>query len=203
MKKILWALLLLSAYQQAHAQAGSLDNSFGNGGLVRTDFPVDYAYLYDNDCRQVLVRPDGSFYLVLEMNRQTLITHRLQNGALDLSYGVQGYSAPAPFRAPSAVMQPDGKIIVGGSVEYPNRDFGLARFNPDGFPDKSFSGDGELVIDFGLGTEDKLNGLALQADGKIVIVGSHWIARFNPDGVLDNSFSDDGRQLTSIDDAVA
>ena len=48
-------------------------------------------------------------------------------------------------------------------------DFALARYNPNGSLDTSFSGDGKQTTDFGGST--RANGVAIQADGKIVAVG--------------------------------
>ena len=48
-------------------------------------------------------------------------------------------------------------------------DFALARYNPNGSLDTSFSGDGKQTTDFGGPT--RANGVALQGDGKIVAVG--------------------------------
>ena len=48
-------------------------------------------------------------------------------------------------------------------------DFALARYNPNGSLDTSFSGDGKQTTDFGDG--DVANGVAIQGDGKIVAVG--------------------------------
>ena len=65
-------------------------------------------------------------------------------------------------------IQGDGKIVAvgyGGT----QRDFVLARYNPNGSLDSSFSGDGKQTTDFG-GT-DVARGVALQGDGKIVVVG--------------------------------
>ncbi len=76
--------------------------------------------------------------------------------------------------------------------------FALARYNPNGSLDPSFSGDGRQTTDFvgGAGA----NGVALQGDGKILVVGGGGgdfaLARYNPNGSLDSSFSGDGRQRT-------
>ena len=48
-------------------------------------------------------------------------------------------------------------------------DFALARYNPNGSLDTSFSGDGKQTTDFG--GDDVASGVALQGDGKIVVVG--------------------------------
>ena len=49
-------------------------------------------------------------------------------------------------------------------------DFAVARYNPDGTLDTSFAGDGKLTTDFG--GYDEANGVAIQADGKIVAAGA-------------------------------
>ena len=205
MKKRLLLLILIAFSHTAFSQAGNLDLSFGNHGIVRKDFGSRDIF-YDNQCQQILLSPDGSFYLVIEMNHQALITHRLANGAIDLTYGEQGYSVPVFMSTPRAIMQPDGKIVVGGTAQTANRkDFSLARFNTDGTPDKSFSADGSVTMDFG-NTDDSFFGLALQSGGKIVAVGSNYdnvrdrivLARFNPDGTPDNSFSGDGKLVTNL-----
>src|SRR4029079_12810350 len=75
-------------------------------------------------------------------------------------------------------------------------------FNPDGSPDTSFSGDGKQTTDFG-GFDDQATAVALQADGKIVAVGSgangdFALARYSAGGSLDTSFSGDGKQTTDF-----
>ncbi len=83
-------------------------------------------------------------------------------------------------------------------------DFALARYNPNGSLDTSFSGDGRQTTDFG--GFDGANGVALQGDGKIVAVGDSGaggtgdfaLARYNPNGSLDPSFSGDGKQTTDF-----
>ena len=80
-------------------------------------------------------------------------------------------------------------------------DFALARYNPNGSLDTTFSGDGKQTTDFG--GLDEANAVALQADGKIVVVGREGgndfaLARYNPNGSLDTSFSGDGKQTTDF-----
>ena len=48
----------------------------------------------------------------------------------------------------------------------------LARFNADGTPDESFSGDGKQTTDFGASSDDRAVDVVLQSDGKIVVVGT-------------------------------
>ena len=77
-------------------------------------------------------------------------------------------------------------------------DFALARYNPNGSLDTSFSGDGKQTTDFGGLGDPGETGVAIQANGKIVAVGATGgtvrdsefaLARYNPNGSLDTSFS--------------
>ena len=209
MKNIFLATAFASFFFGATAQS-ILDGSFGYQGIVRTDFTSEEA-VYDNQCQQVLLHPDGSFSLVFEMNRQAFIVHRLANGSLDASYGQGGYSVPVFMRNPHAVLQSDGKIVLGGTaLNKGNEDFALARYTSGGVLDAEFSGDGRLLTDFSSGRDD-LFGLALQQDGSILAVGRTYdnsrdrtaIARYLPNGEVDNSFSGDGKLITGFLDAVA
>ena len=109
-------------------------------------------------------------------------------------------------------MQADGKIIVGGNATDPNGlvvhepwcaygdcDYypALIRLNADGSVDRSFNGNGRIVIAIGdansdqLGVQDfgTLTGISLEPDGKIVIYERKTAtARVNADGTLDTSF---------------
>ena len=69
-------------------------------------------------------------------------------------------------------IQADGRIVAGGhsfTGGAAARDFALARYNPDGTLDTSFSGDGKQTLD--LGSNDIAEGVALQPDGRIVLAG--------------------------------
>ena len=107
-------------------------------------------------------------------------------------------------RGDGVALQGDGKIVaVGGRRRRRRRDFALARYNPNGSLDTSFSGDGKQTTDFG--GFDAAAGVALQGDGKIVAVGDAGrvdadfaLARYNPNGSLDTSFSGDGKQTTDF-----
>jgi uncharacterized delta-60 repeat protein len=112
-------------------------------------------------------------------------------------------------RATAVAIQGDGKIVVAGSARvdslgsFNGPDFAVIRLLPDGRLDRTFDGDGKRTIDFAGGAKD----LAIQGDGKIVIVGENFdsglifggdfnfaVARLHPNGSLDESFSGDGKQ---------
>jgi uncharacterized delta-60 repeat protein len=108
-------------------------------------------------------------------------------------------------------IQANGKIVVVGDSNItfgaPGTNFMVARFNANGSPDATFSGDGMLKTNFGNPSEAL--GVTLQADGKIVVVGQtctpmpEWIcnmaiARYNTNGSLDTTFSADGKQAVDF-----
>ena len=99
-------------------------------------------------------------------------------------------------------IQADDKIVAVGEVSVGQEDFALARFNPNGSLDASFSGDGLQTTDFLFGVGAAATDVAVQGDGKIVAVGGAGgdfaLARYNTDGSLDTSFSGDGRKRTSF-----
>ncbi|MGZ3924974.1 MAG: Ig-like domain-containing protein, partial [Flavisolibacter sp.] len=203
MKHIFLFLLSLVAVNYVLPQAGTLDASFARNGVAYTDFGAT-TNINSDICQQMLLKNDGSFFLVFEMNEQTMVTHRLADGALDKTYGNNGYSQPVPIRRPSALLQPDGKIVVGGyNMVYEGSAFVVARFNTDGSVDHSFAGNG--VVRVVLTGADYLNDLAIQPDGKIVAVGRSYtqtgslgsMARLNPDGTLDDGFGNSGGRLLS------
>src|SRR6476619_7462495 len=72
--------------------------------------------------------------------------------------------------------------------------------------DTTFSGDGKQTTDF-FGNTDGVNGVAIQADGKIVVGGyaataagtyDFALARYNPGGSIDNNFDGDGKVTTDF-----
>jgi uncharacterized delta-60 repeat protein len=88
-------------------------------------------------------------------------------------------------------VQADGKTVVAGYVDGADG-FAVTRYNLNGTPDTTFGPDhnGTLVV---RGGSSSANAVAIQPDGKIVVMGT-WdlsdtrVLRFNPDGGLDRTF---------------
>ena len=105
--------------------------------------------------------------------------------------------------ANAVAVQPDGKIVAAGEAETaPGAfDFALVRYNPDGTLDTSFGGDGIVTTDLGT-DDDDANAIALQPDGKIVVVGDTdenvALARYLPDGQLDPTFNAAGTVVSDL-----
>jgi uncharacterized delta-60 repeat protein len=131
------------------------------------------------------------------------------DGGLDLQYGSAGYAfgssadlEPEGFRANDSVLGADGKMVVAGRLGgFEDADVAVARFQPNGALDTTFSGDGWFVHDFGA-QYDEAFGVAVQPDGKVLIAGfmeagapdgnDFLVARLTTAGELDTTFSNGG-----------
>ena len=109
-------------------------------------------------------------------------------------------------------IQADGKIVVVGQAGGSGGRFAVARYETDGSLDPTFGGgDGKVTTNF-TPNGDSANGVAIQADGKIVVAGEAGarfapsgffvsriaVARYGSDGSLDATFGGDGRVTTSL-----
>lgn len=186
---------------------GTLDGAFGVNGIVTYDSPgwdgANGVAIQSDDKIVVTGRtsppyPDVSLtdVLVLRLNG---------DGTPDNAFGTDGV---ATFdlvyeEGMSAVIQPDGKIvIVGGVWGYSSAQNAVLvlRYKNDGTLDDSFGTGG--VVTYKPGDADYLygRGAALQVDGKIAVVGYVWdtlginilVLRYYANGALDTTFGGDG-----------
>jgi uncharacterized delta-60 repeat protein len=190
---------------------GGLDPTFDGDGKVLTDF------LGSDTLLDVAIQTDGKIVAagVTGLSGDFALARYNSNGSLDASFDGDG-RVVTDFGdddgARAVAIQADGKIVAGGSTFAGTGadpiDFALARYNPDGSLDPSFSDDGKVVTDFG--AQDAAADIAIQADGRIVAAGfraprdpvpqpgDFAIARYNLDGTLDSSFDGDGRVVTDV-----
>ncbi len=193
---------------------GALDTSFGSAGKVVTAFGSN------DSATAVAVQADGKIVVVGSDNIPTVpdvwsaqedfAVERLNaDGSPDGTFGTAGrvtidVNASADWAAAVAV-QADGKIVVAGTTNGPTFRgpwaFALARLNADGRPDAAFGTAGLVTAAPGL-SERTLAGLALQADGGIVIAGGGTdglalLARFTARGLPDAGFGTLG-QVTDL-----
>lgn len=190
---------------------GSLDEDFGDGGrIVDGVAGIAYAVAIQPDGRIVVggrVEPDGSFDGDVQLARFTA------EGTPDESFGSGGVIAvPTDIvgdsdAAANIVLLPTGEIVVSGgsSVGGTTDVTGLARYLPDGSLDTGFGSGGKVVLDRHVG-----QGLALQADGKLVLVGSVEVApppttlthfammRLHANGDVDDGFGTQGLVTTPL-----
>ncbi|MCB0839579.1 MAG: T9SS type A sorting domain-containing protein [Bacteroidetes bacterium] len=129
-----------------------------------------------------------------------------QQGTLDQTFGNKGIAtldfSGEDDKAQAIVVQPDGKILITGTVDNgSNKNFGVARYHPDGSLDQDFGFNGKKQIDF-FGDDDFAEAISLESDGKIIIAGTSLngsgdvffsVARLNPDGSYNLDFDADGK----------
>ena len=196
---------------------GSLDTSFNGTGKVITSIgprPTDpygdkaYGVAVQSDGKILVARPSmgPSFYADVAIVRYNA------DGTLDTTFNGTGIvttdiSATNDFMY-GLIIQPDGKIVVGGhSNDSGSHDeFEVFRYNPDGSLDTSFNGSGVAKADIGGANLDDAFSIALQPDGKFVLSGLTYAqrccrgdfatARFNSDGSLDTTFNGTGSIIT-------
>jgi uncharacterized delta-60 repeat protein len=192
---------------------GTLDTSFGAGGIVKTDFGGGesiQALVLQSDGKLVaagtsVIRPEGEPFV-----SSFALARYHRNGQLDRGFGTGGKvitSFTGNERAYALLVQPDGMLVAAGTSSSAETvgDFALARYNHDGSLDPLFGVGGRVTTDF-VGMPDEANALVLQ-DGKLVAAGSAGtfegsdfaLARYNLDGSLDLRFGVNGKVTTTFD----
>lgn len=190
-KKILLLVIFIGFYSKSeiYAQQGKIDRTFNtlDDGSIGDGF--------DNTVRTLSIQSDeklivGGDYLNLNGIPSSYLTRLNTDGSIDESFSARtGLNG----KVYCSYIQPDGKIIVGGSFTAFNGTAAgrLIRLNTDGSQDTSFN--------TSIGT---LTGIIYkicpQADGKIIIVGSftkynnvtvNRVARILSNGTLDTTFN--------------
>jgi uncharacterized delta-60 repeat protein len=206
---------------------GTLDQSFGVGGLVRTYFNDENGAI-DSHCMAVGVTPGGKILAVGHtggaLGQDFALVQYNSDGSFDQTFG-NGGGETITFglgynMANATLIQPDGKILVSGHAMVGttgNDDFALMRLDANGGLDATFGSGGMVSSDF-LGGTDWGYGLALRSDGRIVQDGFAQIAncgqncrrytfglvQYNSNGTLDSSFGTGGQSMPDfIGDAQA
>jgi len=159
---------------------GTLDTSFGTSGFSLLDLDGSTS----SRSQVVRLQADGRF-LVGGFSGATkhdfAATRYLATGALDTSFGVNGKVvlslSGGPDEVTTAAIQSDKKILLAGRA---GSDFAMVRLLPTGALDTTFGNSGKAIFSLGSG-EDRVNAMALQSNGKILLVGeTHNGADFDP-----------------------
>ncbi|HEX4611208.1 MAG TPA: Ig-like domain-containing protein, partial [Urbifossiella sp.] len=197
----------LESLEDRTTPAGTLDPSFGTDGRAFPQLGCQGAP------KAVAVQPDGSVLIAgisLGSSGEDFTISRLtSDGRLDSGFGTGGVVTfdLGGFDMPAAIaLQPDGSVVVAGTANLDTSgDFAVVRLTPAGHLDPSFGSGGIAKIDFG-GTNDEAVGVAVQADGTILIGGdsNHAFAavRLTSAGQLDPTFGTGGRVVDGTGPAV-
>lgn len=142
----------------------------------------------------------GGFFTAVDEQPAGAIARLTPSGQLDTSFNTGSGFVGVVARS---VIQPDGKIVVGGFFTSFNgaTRMNIARLNADGSLDPSF--------DSGTSVDAIVTDIAIQTDGKIIIVGlfktvggvtGRHVARLNANGTIDSSFNPGTGADFEIDD---
>jgi uncharacterized delta-60 repeat protein len=190
--------------------SGMLDASFNSTGVLITPETI----IREGHGYAALLQPDGKIVLAGSCSNGGgtgfCAVRYLPTGALDTSLNGTGTLVtrigPSSDYASSALLQPDGKIVLAGyCYNGANYDFCAARYLPTGALDPSFNGTGTIITAVGA-SHDYANAALLQPDGKIVLTGGcdngsntgFCVVRYLPTGSLDTGFNGTGKLITPI-----
>jgi uncharacterized delta-60 repeat protein len=167
---------------------GTLDGSFGQGGVVLPPVPATVRGMAVQSDGKILVSFDGT---------QSLARYAA-TGAVDTSFGSGGYVGSPPYGALG--LQLDGRVLVSG-VDPDSEVLSVARYSSAGVLDASFASGGNAQLDV-LSTR-----LVLQTNGAIVLGGATSAAssslvatltRLDSGGARDATFGTGGVAKTSL-----
>ncbi len=213
MRRVAWAsaVVLVAAaipIGLAAAAPGDLDPSFSGDGWVRSYDQTEYlGPAFVKGAEDVKIQLDGKIVTAGEIwtddHQYFGVLRWTSAGELDRSFGNQGFAMIEldEFwpQAHAVAVQPDGKIVAAGQATCGLRGCAaVVRFNADGSLDRTFGRGG--VVRTGRNCDGAYD-LALQRDGKIVVLGWRYfgerisVVRLLPNGRLDRTFSRDGIAL--------
>ena len=191
-----------------YTRSGALDQTFGTGGKVTTDFQRP------STAFAVALQPDGRIVAAGGTRGGVALARYNPNGSLDPTFG-DGGKVVTDLQshvqwAMAMVIQPDGKLVVSGSTRQLGSyaDFLVARYTTSGALDQSFGSGGIVSTDFQPDWTDWAYGVALGPGGKIVAAGVGLpgdsggpgvidIAVYDTNGHLDPSFDADGMLVSA------
>lgn len=188
-----------------HLSNGALDSTFGSAGSVRTAIGSGNAI-----ARSGAVQSDGKIVVAgsAEVGGagadvwQIVVARYLSTGALDASFGDSGVvktslGAGRSDEAFDVALGPDSKIVVVASPNDTSDPASILRYDRNGAPDATFGVGGVVAADLFTGV-DAIDGVAVQGDGKVVVVANgstdlgdreQLLARYGADGALDATFN--------------
>ena len=173
---------------------GTPDTSLSADGKLTTDFGGQ------DEANGVVVQPNGKIVAAGGSDGDFALVRYKGGGNFDPSFGQQG-KVTTDFGgtdvARAIVRLPDGRFVAVGGA---GQDFAIARYTFKGDLDTTFGTQGKVTTDFG--GDDRAEGVALQSDGMVVVVGrsdgDFALARYTTAGTLDTTFDSDGRVTTDF-----
>ena len=178
-------------------QAGSLDPSFGAGGIVTT--PNTTTGCGDVANCALAIQSDGKILVAGGASAsngaaELAVARYNANGTLDSTFGTGGIVTTSQDSAGSAfavALQPDEKIVVGSSG---GLNLLVVRFNTNGSLDTTFGSGGIASLrpfnELFFGPFP--GGIAVESSGDILVAAQTVVVRLRSNGQLDSSFGTGG-----------
>jgi uncharacterized delta-60 repeat protein len=207
-----------------YTTGGKLDRSFGTGGKVLTDFgKVDGAagVAVQADGKIVVAGDTGEILSESFIDGRFAVARYTRSGKPDPTFGrggkvVTDLGGKRNVEAAGIALQKDGKIVVAGTASYADdsgghSDVAVVRYLSNGKLDSSFGTGGQVQTDIAGKGSDMPSAVAVQGDGKIVVVArtchrvvrgvplaDFGVVRYLSNGKLDPSFSTGGKLFTDL-----
>ncbi len=178
---------------------GTLDSSFGKGGIVSNTFDNTLGLVV-----AIAIQPDGKILAFAPGFEGGVVGRFNTDGSVDTSFGSGGFAISRALDSGPAIrsalaLQSDGKILVTGAGS-------IGRYTSEGQPDTTFGTAGVAPL-----TSTIATAMALQSDGKILVatglgpptelfasptfpsVQPSALVRYNTNGSLDTTFGISGQ----------
>lgn len=186
-----------------YATNGSLDATFGTGGVVTTPMGAGQASVAG-----IKILSDGKIAVAGSASdatgkRNFALTRYNSDGSLDTTFGRVLWAGGEDSELFAFATLADGKVVATGRV---GNSVVVSRFTSTGAVDSAFGNNGFTKTSIGSAAAVG-RALGLQADGKILVAGSasngknldFAMARYHADGRLDTSFGTQGSGLVTMD----
>ena len=189
--------------------AGTLDPTFGDGGVVWLKYPTSGAYA-------IAAQPDGRIIVAGYTGGSGgtfALVRLLTNGAPDPGFGTSGLVetkvGDLSLELHAVAVQPDGRIVAAGFSRPTGGSFRFVvlRYLPNGALDTTFGTDGIVTTTYP-GRQAYANSLTLVPGGKIIVAGhseddtvgsaNFELVRYASDGTPDPTFGSSGRVTVDV-----
>jgi uncharacterized delta-60 repeat protein len=199
----------------AASTVGTLDSTFGHGGIVLVNLGLD---ANGNQIQAipgaVALQSNGDIVVAVGLGGpDSGLVRFLPNGTRDTTFGNGGFAAlpdlGIPSVRPGLAIQADGKLVWAGEATASNGTgaaFAVVRFNANGTLDQGFGAGGLATTMFANANVQGAQTVLVQPDGKILAGGAALfggrppvdiggLVRFNADGSIDKGFGSGGQEL--------
>ena len=174
---------------------GTRDTTFGVNGVLG----IVFNKFSPTNLVEMIALSDGRILLIGHVtgSNEFFLARLAASGNWDKTFGRVGFVrmefGAGTGRVQKAVLQPDGNILLAGSITDSDTDVWMMRLRSNGRVDTSFGTNGVVIRDFASAGTDVATAATLSADGKIRLAGylgspeNFLVARFGANGAFEES----------------